>query len=567
MKLNDYNTADLPLNDVAELLASVNQETLKKGTQLMDKKCVSNLQIRANKITADVRGSYIYQVQFSFKPELRCDCTCPAADYMDICKHAVVVALQLTQPDKVPEEDQNEQLLRRYFKQKQPDELISLLLELLRGNESLAKAWLFEATLASEPPSLAQLKKMVTKAMPARALWNWHEVSGYFSAAEAQLGSIWTAMEKLPVAEQWLLTEHVLKRLNNVLGRIDDSGGYRFAIEGQLFEKMPAIFEKLDWSAAKKAQWLFEHLNQTEYDVFPEVLQYFPCIGEVKNCLLKLCNDAVETMATELLRVDQPFELAWQMKSYARPLLEAAQQSGNWREEVRLLSMLAYRCDDFLELSKLCLGHQEELDAEDWLLRAKKVAEHQHEERACAHQEVRVKMAFGEHQQAWQAAWRGFEQHPSYHEYQYLLTVHEQLGHLEPQLLTKVEQVLINAPSQQRDLVDFYLANHELEKARACIRSGGGSREQVLQLADLSVAKQPAEALAIYQRVVKKLIEQGNAPSYEQAAQLLLQLQAQLKANQHPLSDFNHSVAQLATEFRRKRNMLALLNTHFADCF
>ncbi|WP_337263472.1 MULTISPECIES: SWIM zinc finger family protein [unclassified Serratia (in: enterobacteria)] len=561
--ISGITTTAPPLIDMTELRMLTGRETFTKGTQLMEKGRVSNLCIRGSLVTADVRGSYTYQVMIALKPELQCSCTCPAADYMDVCKHAVAVALLLENPDSLPTEESDEQLLRRYFGQKKTDELIELLLQALRGNESLMKAWLLDARLTSESISLAQLKKMVTKALPSSEIWDWHEVYGYFSDAEPQLDSIWNAMEKLPVVEQWALTEHVLKRLNNVLQRIDDSGGHRFTIEGQILEKMPVIFEKLDWPAAKKAQWLFEHLGQTEYDVFPTVDEHFVLSAEVQDCLLKLCSDAVEAMAAELKMADQPFDVVYRMRSYARPLLTAAQQNGDWRKEGRLLSLLAHCCRDYLDLSKFYLEHQEELDAEDWLLKAKKVAT-PHDQIACWHQEVRVKIALGENKQAWNAAWRSFEHRPSYREFQYLLAVHEELGQPEPELLNKVEQILCSSPRLGNELLEFYTEQKQLEKAKVCVKAGNGSRTQILQLADLLIVSEPDEALVLYRQAVKGLIEETHTSSYEQAIKLLLRLQARLKANRHPLNDFGHSVAQLATEYRRKRNMLALFNKHFA---
>lgn len=566
MKSDNSSIASIvpSLIDMAELRMLTGRETFTKGTQLMEKGRVSNLRIQGALVTADVRGSYSYQVMIALKPELQFSCTCPAADYMDVCKHAVAVALQLGNPDSLPTEESDEQLLRRYFEQKKPDELIELLLQALRSNESLMKAWLLDARLASESISLVQLKKMVTKALPASEIWDWHQVYGYFSEAEPQLDSIWKAMEKLPIAEQWALTVHVLKRLNNVLQRIDDSGGHRFTIEGQILEKMPVIFEKLDWPAAKKAQWLFEHLGQTEYDVFPLVEEHFVVSAEVQNCLLKLCRDAVETMAAELKMAEQPFDVVYRMQKCARPLLQAAQQNGDWREEGRLLSLLAHDCHDYLKLSQFYLEHKEELDAEDWLLKAKKVAT-SHNQIACLHQEVRVKIALGESKQAWNAAWRSFEHRPSYSEFQYLFAVHEELGQPEPELLNKVEQILQSAPRLGNELLAFYIEQKQLEKAKVCAKAGNGTRTQILQLADLLIVSEPEEALVLYRQAVKGLIEETHASSYEQAIKLLLRLQARLKANRHPLNDFKHSVAQLATEYRRKRNMLALFNKHFAD--
>ncbi|MFZ1871561.1 MAG: hypothetical protein WAU54_02025, partial [Chania sp.] len=80
---------------------------------------------------------------------------------------------------------------------------------------------------------------------------------------------------------------------------------------------MPAIFEKLDWPAAKKAQWLFEHLNQTEYDDFPTIGEHFSITDEVQNSLLTLCGDALEMMAAEFKSSERPIEIAFQMIRYA----------------------------------------------------------------------------------------------------------------------------------------------------------------------------------------------------------------------------------------------------------
>lgn len=554
-----------PLAAITELLASVSPELLKNGALLVEKNRISNVEIRERGVTADVMGSYNYpyHVLIAAGSEPQCRCTCPAADYMAVCKHAVAVALQLSQSNDVPQETGDEQLLRRYFQQKQSDELITLLLQLVRGDKNLMSEWLCKATLAFEPPSLKQIKKMVAKALPMRKAWDWNEAAQYFFTAELQLDNVWMVMERLSIDEQWLLSWHILQRLEEVLELIDDSGDRVSIIQEQLFGKMSQIFEKLDWPAAKKAQWLFDCLDNTEYEIAPMVGQHFIATGEVQTYLLKLCYDAFETLAAELNHTDQESELSWQMSRYAGPLVKAAQQSGNWREELRLRSLLAGDYHDYLALSESCLAHQEELEAEAWLLKAKKEAKGDHQQALCCQQEIRIRIALGEHKSAWKMAWVLFAQQPDYNHYQKLLAVHEELGQPEPELLAKVEQVLLGAPHLQTALLEFYLERHEIAKATGCIQAGGGSREQILRLADMQIVNQPAEALALYLRVVEDMI---NGASYEQAAKLLLQLQAQLRENQHSVSDFDNAVAQLATEFRRKRNMMALLKQHFPSC-
>lgn len=550
-----------PLAAMAELLASVNPGLLENGAQLVN--CISNVIIRENGVTADVMGSrnYLYHVLIAATPELQCRCTCPAADSRPVCKHAVAVAMLISQSNNQPQDTGDEQLLRRYFQQQHPDELITLLLHFLQGaEESVRDNWLSKAMRALEPTSLKLLKKMVTKALPMRKAWDWDEAAQYLFTAELQLGSIWILMERLPAEEQWLLSWYVVQRLDEVLELIDDSGERVTVIYEQIFGQMSQIFDKLDWPAVKKAQWLFDHLDNDEYNVFPTLGEFFVATGEVQTHLLELCRDAFEKLVTEFQSADQPSEPSWQMECYAKPLVKAAQQSGNWREELRLLSLLAHDWHGFLALSRICLAHQEELEAEDWLLRAKKAATDGHAQALCCQQEIRIRVALGEHTSAWKMAWRLFEQQPYAEQYRELLAVHEELGKPEPELLAKVEQVLLGNPHLRGQLLEFYFEHQQIEKAKDCIKAGGGSQEQILRLADLLAEDQPAEVLALYLRIVEDLI---NSASYERATTLLLQLQARLKDNQHSLSDFNQAVAQLATEFRRKRNMMTLLKQHF----
>lgn len=566
MKSISENAIVPPLVAMAELLASVNPGLLENGAQLAHTGCISNVNIHEHGVTADVMGSrnYLYHVLIAASHELRCRCTCPAADSRPVCKHAVAVAMLISQSNNPPQDTGDEQLLRRYFQQQHPDELITLLLHFLQGaEENVRDNWLSKAMRALEPTSLKLLKKMVAKALPMRKAWDWDEAAQYLFTAELQLGSVWIAMERLPADEQWLLSWYVVQRLDEVLELIDDSGERVTIIYEQIFGQMSQIFAKLDWPAVKKAQWLFDHLDNDEYNVFPTLGEYFVATGEVQTHLLELCHDAFEKLAMELQSADQPSEPSWQMKCYAKPLVKAAQQSGNWSEELHLRSLLAHDWYSYLALSESCLAHQEAFAAEDWLLRAKKAAKDGSAQTLCCQQEIRVKLARGEHDSAWEMAWGLFEQQPDPKQYRELLAVHQELGQPEPELLAKVEQVLLGDPHLRGQLLEFYFEHQQLEKAKGCVKAGGGSQEQILRLADLLIEDQPTEALALYRRIVEDLINRAN---YEWAAKLLLQLQAQLQERQHPLSDFDHAVAQLATEFRRKRNMIALLKLHFPSC-
>lgn len=556
------------LVDIEELLLATGPETFKKGVLLMRQNKISQLKHQGNTASATVKGTLNYQVTLNLQPQLQCRCTCPAAEYMPICKHAVAVALLLnSQPAPSMEATSDEQILRRYFGEKSPAELLELLLGQLERDDLQWRHWLLKAKLAQTGITLADLKKMVTKALPARQLWAWKEVSNYFSDAEQQLESLWDAMTQLPIDEQWLLVDHVLQRLNKVLGQIDDSGGFRFGIEGQISQLMPELFMELSWPAMQKAQWLFDHLDPQDYDVFPDINEFFTATGEVETCLLCLCRQALEPMVAGLIPGQRP-EHWWRMKRYADPLLKAARATDNWREELRVRAMLAYSCDDFLDLARLCLDHQEELDAEDWLIRARKVANVNQQPR-CLEMEIRIRIALGETAQAWQLAWHSFERAPSFRAFTQLQELHEELGQPEPDLLSKVERLFANPTTQhQRDAqCEFYLSIGNAEAAKRCARVGLIGMDLLPKVADAVVATDPAESLALYLRVIRKLLEQSDNRIYQQVLQLLQQLQRQLTQHQLPLVAFEQAVNALAIEFRRKRNFTALISKHFPYSF
>lgn len=121
MSSRDPNTssANKPLIDIEELLLAAGPQTFQKGFVLFQQNKVSNVKLQGNTATATVKGTSSYHVKVTMQPELHCQCTCPAAEYMSVCKHAVAVGLSLNQPRaEVEDELSDEQVLRRYFSEK-----------------------------------------------------------------------------------------------------------------------------------------------------------------------------------------------------------------------------------------------------------------------------------------------------------------------------------------------------------------------------------------------------------------------------------------------------------------
>ncbi len=543
-----------------ELMDQCSQSSLGKALVLEEQRAVFKLSQAGDTVTAQVRGSgaNAYQVKLNLAAQ-RADCTCPAAEYQAVCKHAAAVILQLQSGEPAADEDEESALVRGLLAEKSHEQLIDLALELLADNEALWQKWLLQAQLAQQAPDLRQLKKLITAALPARGVWEWHAVREYFDSAYQQFEAIWAAQESLPVEAQFQLTEHALKRLNKVLQQIDDSGGSRFDIEGQLNEKLPDLFAELDWPAKKKADWLFGHIEKP-LDLFPDVPDDFSLDTGTEAALNELCTCALENALQHATGEDDSFHYRWQLDRLARPLVRAAERKGDWREQVRIGGLLAQRHYDYLRLSELCLEHNEPLDAEHWLGKALKVAKAVYEQRQCQHHQVKISLALNEPAAAWKLAWQLFAESPSFEAYQRLAQLHQQLGEPQAEFLQQVETLL---SGKGEAVLAFYLEQQQWDKARGWVATNKAAGYLLLQLANAIMAEHPDEAITLHLRVVRVTIEQTENRAYQEAVKQLKHLRKLWKQHKQPAAKFDAAVRELAQTYKRKRNMLALLHKHF----
>ncbi|WP_083445853.1 SWIM zinc finger family protein [Gallaecimonas pentaromativorans] len=543
-----------------QILAEAGSATFAKGMQLLAQNRVMQFTLEAERCTAMVQGSRPYQVQIDLHSG-RAFCSCPAAEYQNLCKHGVAVALRLSLANQgvEPANDERAQL-RAHFADKAADELVEIVLDCLEQSPHLWQKWLLQVRSAKQPLSVAELKKRLTQALPLRSLWDWDEVRDYFIDAEQQLDILWPVLARLATEDQWTLANHALKRFNLVLERLDDSGGNRFAVEEQLCRQLATVFGRLDWSDQKKAQWLFDNLDNDQ-DIFPRVPEDFSLSAETQQALGALCEQALQK-ETKVLKGKTPdFEYTWRMSRYAAPLLALAIQNDDWREQLRIRAMLASQSDDFLALCQLCLAHQAQDEAQAWLDRAYASAKSRHEKNACRHHEVEVKLAFGDSQGAWSLAWQLFTEAPNYEAYQELAKLYGQLGQPSPDFLAQVESCFEQKGGEA--LLAFYLEQRQLDKAREWTKNHSANSGLLLALSEELLEWHPDEAIALVLKVVKPLIEQTHNDAYQQAILHLSQLQKQLRDQGHSLKPFQDTIEQLADQYRRKRNMLALLKEHF----
>lgn len=179
--------------------------------------------------------------------------------------------------------------LDSYLQGLSKDQLITLLATQIENDKVLTKQWQarlqVQSAIQKGKSPVNELKKQITKALPKKELLMQRnlgsKVNQYFANAVEQFAFIDQLLEELNESEEPITTEqhftltcHAFERLNLVLQTIDDSWGYRFELEEKLSEQLIALFHKLPWDNAKKANWLVAELDNG-LDVFPWIPDHF----------------------------------------------------------------------------------------------------------------------------------------------------------------------------------------------------------------------------------------------------------------------------------------------------
>ncbi len=589
--------------NLEEIKERAETNSFKRGLELHLKGHVSNLSIDGRMVKATVVGQQKYQVSLvqNDGPILN-HCTCPASQYQNFCKHCVAVALSVeggipennSKTDnvkkasnsnnknvKVEKDDKAERLLA-FLKEKPAHELADLLMGYIENDKQEWKKWQLKLEIGQSNLSLGDIKKMITKALPLKSIWKYREVASYFDQAENLFEEIFQAINGQNIQTQWKLTLHAIERLNKALERVDDSGGYRFALENMLCEKLVTSFNQQDWTDELKAQWLLKHMHNSNLDLFPRVPEDFTPTQAVEQRLLELCHEELISLSQKRpKKQDDLFTWQWQLRSHAEPLIQQAINDNNWREQCHLLGITAHQNHDFIKISQICLDNNDPFDAEDWLIKAQKYSHTDVEKRQCGQHKIKVLIALDKNTEAWQTAWTLFTEKPSFRGFKSLKKLEQDIGQYETELSQKVEALLIKtsqpassankkvsfiSPFLVDDILDFYLDQKKLTEARQWAKQHKVSHTSLIELANQIIGSHPTESVEFYHRVLKDIISRANNDAYQEATNLMIKLETLLTENHSEETLFQQLVQTITKESKQKRNLMALVKTHFAHC-
>ncbi|MFA0030187.1 SWIM zinc finger domain-containing protein [Vibrio breoganii] len=536
---------------VERIKLAIEDKTYKRGVALANKGKVVNVQTKGSTVMGEVLGTHRYSVALDGGAHLYGTCTCPAADFQSICKHMVALAI-------VHEQGSSKNLpsLESWLNKRSKAELLQSLVEVIEQDETLRNIWHKKMELSLNPPSEKELKKLITKALPKRNIWDYRKVANYFQNATEQLQAPLDVAKSLESEVRLEFFGALMNRLGLVLYQVDDSYGYRLELEHSVREGFRQSYCGITWDNHQKAKWLVNELTKSS-EMYAEVLQEaVESDTQVRDLFLSLCLSKLES---NVKLNDESRRLL------IRILIDGAT---SWQEEVKYKALIAKDCSDYLHLAEICLKHNEELDAEDWLLRAKHKISDDFNQQCWNEMELQVLHALGDVKHAWQKAMANFVSKPTSEGWQRLLNSSELLHVDLSDKKNEIEQSLLrcldlaaNSASEseiKQVLILFYLHFSKPEKAKHYI--GQNSETPAAQKLGLALLIDETDyALSLLDKSITKDIQRGTKTNYHWADKKLDNIYQQIKSNARALEVFTEYKANLEQLHKRKITFIRLL--------
>ncbi len=179
-------------------------------------------------------------------------------------------------------------MLNDYLQAMSHSQLVDHLLTLISQDHRLYDRWQAKIERAQTKQDFKSLKKLITKGLPLKSIWEYRKVADYFENAEQLIADVFAEAEHIPSEDQLKLVFAVYERLDKVHERLDDSGGYRFVLMRIIATNLTKIFRRQPWSSEQRADWLIQMINDG-HEEFPLIPDDFKLTDEEQDiCLFYL---------------------------------------------------------------------------------------------------------------------------------------------------------------------------------------------------------------------------------------------------------------------------------------
>jgi len=542
-------------------------------------------------VTAKVRGTSSYKVKLWVEGgEQYSECSCPVGVNGRFCKHAVAVALVVTESASVSGARTDISIpdgswpidLRDYLTSRRHSSLVDLVLERADADD------LFDARLRLQsmalgvtdgPLPVAAFREAVDRAFFTDGYVHYRDMYAYTSNIHEVLTTLRELLEDGHAEEVMALAEQAIDRAEDALGYLDDSGGYMSGVA----EDLQGLHLDACLSARPDpvtlATTLFEReLHSGDLDVFhgaaanyAEVLGK-PGLTEYRR-RAQITWDALPSLGPgDKGSFDSR---RFQITSMMRTLAEVA---GDVDAAVDVLARDQSSPYQFVLIAERLRDAGRYDDALAW-------AEEGLDLFACEDSRL-VEAATQEYHRAGRGAdavalaWRAYDERTDPAGYQRLCEQARLAGVWQDsreralaKLRAQVDTDLAAAGRKKTGrpqpwavcdasaLVSVFLFEGEVDQAWSEAQTAGCSRVLWLELARLREQDHPSEAIPIWQSDVERAIDAKNNHAYAEAVATIARIRTLMVAAGHEEA-FPPYAGQLRARHKAKRNLMKLFDQH-----
>uniref|UniRef100_A0AAU2UYZ6 SWIM zinc finger family protein n=1 Tax=Streptomyces sp. NBC_00003 TaxID=2903608 RepID=A0AAU2UYZ6_9ACTN len=546
-----------------DLLALAGERSFERGLGYLD--AVTGLEIGDGWITATVHGTETYEVELTEGDEGGTfgDCDCPYGQEGHFCKHCVAVGLTvLRQASAIPRQRaaaaNRTTGLEAWLQALSHDELLALLREQIAHDRGLRRR--LELRAASARSDLAVVRERVMALLDVRSFARYGYVergdAGAYAQQAAEAVDALRALAADDRAEEAVaLTREAIRMLSQMYGEIDDSDGAVGEVAGDLAEVHLQACGTAGPDPAETAEWLVGHiLSDLGHITDIALVDYRKVLGPTGLA-------RVRELATEAWHRAPN---GWAEKYLMERLVKA---EGNVDALVAVYAAdLSPTGATHLKIAMELEAAGREAEALDWAVRGlRDTTKTANADGRLADYVCTRYAQTGRTAEVVAVRRDRFHAHRSLAAYQLLRTAAEAAGCWKAEREAALEALRTDARGQRSSwygpvLVDALLDDGDMDAAWQAAQ-GCADERQWLTLADRSQDTRPADALAVYLRLIEPLKKKTGDRTYQQLARLLL---AARTCHQHlgTEGEFAACLTTLRADQKRKRNLMKALDQH-----
>lgn len=529
-------------------------------------------------VQAKVRGSSSYQVKLWLddgRPAF--DCSCPVGLDGGFCKHAVAVALVVTEAVATPEQQAEAAIdVRAYLAGLDHTVLVDLLVERAAQDDVFDARLRMSAARATEGAPIAVFRNALDEAFVVRDYVDYRHMHDYARTIDSALDSLGQLLDDGHAEAVVALAEHAIDRAEDALGYVDDSDGYMSGIAERLQELHRDACAVARPEPVALAGTLFEReLHSGDLEVFyGAAATYAEVLGAEGIAEYRRLAQAEWDALPPLGPGESERSYSSRRFRITKVMETLAELTGDVDAVVDVLARDQSSAYQFVRIAELYRIANRYEDALAWA--EKGLALHGGSDPRLVEAAAEEYHRAGRGADAVRVAWEAYDATPALPTYRQLSEQAIRAG-LWPDWHGKAITLLRERIAQVRSkpasgrvstwvagvdsssLVEVLLYDGDVELAWAQASAAGCRRDLWLELARRREAEHPLEAIPIWQDQIERVIAAKNNHAYAEAVDLIVRVRRLLVAAGRA-ADFPSYTLKLRTTHKPKRNLMKLFD-------